>query len=521
MKEYSDKLLNSHFFQLFIILIIAACLRLIYLDKVPNGFFPDEASNAYDAYSILHTGKDQYGNFLPLVFKSANDYREGLYIYLMIPFIQLLGLNEFAARVPSAVLGTLTVLIVYYIAKLYFNHRVALFSALLLAISPWHIQFSRIAFRAILFPCLFCLSLLFFLKSLKQPKYLPIAGFSFSISIFTYQSARIFIPLFLLGLIIIFYRFLYENKSQTFLATAIFLVCFVPQLVFYCSSQGMTRANDVIFSSDILTIIKVYFSHFSPDFLFFKGDPNPRHLPQNRGELYYFEMLTISLGLFYLIKEQKRENYLLILWLLLAPLPAALTSEVHSIRAIVAAPVLAIISGYGVTKIPNILIIKPNKIINFIVLVVMTISVTFYCHRYFVAYPRWLTNAWLSTLGEVITYADKTANQCIVLDTNVYGEHIYILIPFYTKLDPSQYQQLKVDVATHQLEMGRWKVMNLNQIPSLDENCLYLTSTQQLDMMIGKGYQARTLHDFKDINGEELYQLVSVTKNQPLVISHY
>lgn len=516
MRLLSKKLISTDYqlFQVSIIIIIAGVCRLIYLDKVPNGFFPDEASNAYDAYSILQTGRDQYGNFFPLVLKSANDYREGLYIYLMVPFIKLFGLTEFAARVPSAIIGTVTVLILYNIATLYFNQRAAFFSALLLAISPWHIQFSRIGFRAILFPCLFCLSLLFFLKSLQQPKYLPLMGFGFSVSLFTYPSARVFIPLFLIGLVLIFHDFFYENKVQSLLATGVFFLFLIPQLTFYLSSQGMTRANDVILSHDIVTMIKVYFSHFSPAFLFFQGDPNPRHLPQNRGELYYFEMLTLSLGILGLIQGKTREKLkLLLLWgLILFPLPAALTSEIHSIRAIIGAPLLAMISGYGVTQIPETLGIKKKKFINFIILLIMMVSFTFYSHRYFREYPRWFTTAWLSTIGEVITYANQTTYNCVVIDTNVYGEHIYILVPFYTQLDPNDYQKFKVDVATHHLDMGRWKVRNLNQLSSLDEKCLYLTSTQQLETLIPKGYDPQPLNHFRDINGDELYQLVKVRR---------
>jgi hypothetical protein len=115
-------------------------------------------------------------------------------------------------------------------------------------------------------------------------------------------------------------------------------------------------------------------------------------------------------------------------------------------------------------------------------------------------------------MGEVIKYADKTPSNCIVIDTNTYGEHIYILVPFYTKLDPDDYQKLGVDVAIHHLDMGRWKVENLNELSSLDEQCLYITTTQQLSAIIGKGYQPQPLEHFKDINGEELYQLVKVLR---------
>ncbi len=492
------------------ILTMAILLRLIALDKVPNGFFPDEASNAYDAYSILHTGRDQYGNFLPLVFKSANDYREGLYIYFSVIFIKILGLNEFAARMPSAMIGTLTVLIIYYLCKEFCNSRVALFSALFLAISPWHIQFSRIAFRAILLPCLLSLGLLCFFKSLKQPKYLPLSGFIFATSIFTYQSARVFVPLFLLGLSVTYYKFLKKNILYTVGTAIVFLIIFIPQLIFYLSPQGMTRANDVIFNTNFFTIIKCYFHHFSPDFLFFQGDPNPRHLPQNRGEVYYFEMLSLPLGLFCLLKQRSKEKTILILWLILFPLPAALTTEVHSIRGIMGVTILAIISGYGMSKLLDILNTYIKNIATPFIIFTVVISVLFFSHRYFVEYPRWLPEAWLSTMGDIITYANDTDAQCIVIDTNIYGEHIYILVPFYTQLSPSEYHKLGVDVANDKLDMGRWKVRNLNQLNPLNEQCLYITSSQQVVNLTNRGYNPQSIHYFWDINGKQLYQLLTI-----------
>jgi hypothetical protein len=388
----------KHQIILFAILIMAILLRLIALDKVPNGFFPDEASNAYDAYSIL-------------------------------------------------------------------------------------------------------------------PKYLPLSGFILATSIFTYQSARVFVPLFLLGLSLIYYKFLAKHIIYTFWTVIFFLIIFIPQLFFYLSPQGMTRANDVIFNTNLITIIKCYFHHFSPDFLFFHGDPNPRHLPQNRGELYYFEMLTLPLGLFFSLKARTKKNYILILWLILFPLPAALTTEIHSIRGIMGVIILAIISGYGMSKLLDILNTYIKKIATPILIFTIVISVVFFSHRYFVEYPRWLPEAWLSTMGYIITDANKTNANCIVIDTNIYGEHIYIFVPFYTQLPPGEYQKLGVDVAKDKLDIGRWKVRNLNELKSLNKQCLYITSTQQLVNLKNQGYNLESINDFRDINGQQNYQLLTIKEN--------
>ncbi|MDJ0745182.1 MAG: glycosyltransferase family 39 protein [Xenococcaceae cyanobacterium MO_167.B27] len=116
---------------LLIILVIATLLRVLFLGTIPNGFFCDEASNAYDSYSILNTLKDQHGAFLPFFTRSIDDYREALFIYLGIPFIKLFGLNEFAARLPAAFTGILTVLVIYYLVKELFDNKTALIASFL------------------------------------------------------------------------------------------------------------------------------------------------------------------------------------------------------------------------------------------------------------------------------------------------------------------------------------------------------------------------------------------------------
>jgi len=127
---------NNNGIYLIIILAIATILRLVFLGTIPNGFFCDEASNGYDSYSILHTMRDQYGEFLPMFARALNDYRPSLYIFLTVPFIKIFGLNEFATRLPAAIIGIATVLVVFYLVKEVFNQRVALIAALLLSISP-------------------------------------------------------------------------------------------------------------------------------------------------------------------------------------------------------------------------------------------------------------------------------------------------------------------------------------------------------------------------------------------------
>ncbi|MBI4029179.1 MAG: glycosyltransferase family 39 protein, partial [Candidatus Blackburnbacteria bacterium] len=127
-----------------IIFLIALFLRVINLASVPVGLHGDEASIGYNAYSLLKTGKDQDGHFLPLSFDQFGDFRAAGYGYLDIPFVALFGLNAFAVRLPAALFGSLTIIIFYFfLLELFENKSIALIGSFLLAILPWHINISR------------------------------------------------------------------------------------------------------------------------------------------------------------------------------------------------------------------------------------------------------------------------------------------------------------------------------------------------------------------------------------------
>ena len=97
-------------YRLVLILILAAFLRFWQLGRVPPSPDWDEAALGYNAYSLMRTGADEYGQKLPLVLRSFDDYKPAVYAYLAILPIKIFGLNVFAVRLHAALLGTLAVL---------------------------------------------------------------------------------------------------------------------------------------------------------------------------------------------------------------------------------------------------------------------------------------------------------------------------------------------------------------------------------------------------------------------------
>src|SRR3989344_6380992 len=100
------------------IVSLAFILRLIGLGSFPVGLNPDEASQGYSAYSILKTGNDEWGNRLPITsIKSFLDYKAPLYTYLTVPSVAIFDLNRFSVRLPSALIGVVSVYLIYFLAN--------------------------------------------------------------------------------------------------------------------------------------------------------------------------------------------------------------------------------------------------------------------------------------------------------------------------------------------------------------------------------------------------------------------
>ena len=162
---------KSFWILLFLIFSIAFILRFYRLGEIPNGLYQDETAIGYNAYSILQTGRDEYGNFFPLYFKSFGDWKLPVYIYTDVFSVKFFGLSPFSVRLPSALFGFLTVIVLFiFVKRLAKNDNLALFSSFLLAINPWHIHYSRATFETSISLFLLLSGGLLFLISFERRK---------------------------------------------------------------------------------------------------------------------------------------------------------------------------------------------------------------------------------------------------------------------------------------------------------------------------------------------------------------
>src|SRR5258708_5622997 len=359
------------------IVLFAAVLRLYNIGLTPPSPDWDEAALGYNAYSILHTGQDEYGKTLPLVFQSFGDYKPGLYVYLTIPFIQVFGLNIIAVRLVSILFGIVAVIGTYILVdELFKNKRYALLSAFFLAISPWHIQFSRVGFEANVGLTLNIFMVLLFIKGMKNKWLILLSGIIAGLNIYVYQSEKVFTPLLFIICLLLYRKRIFAHSLQTYAYTSwiLFLIIILPMVVFLLKQpQALSRATSTsIFSSqknivintperilsdkkngDIIgelidnkrgeyfkSIISGYLKHYNVNWLFITGDQARHHAPF-MGLLYLWELPLLLTGLYIVIskiitrKEMVNEYILLLSWFFIAPIQASVTQDVpHALRTL-------------------------------------------------------------------------------------------------------------------------------------------------------------------------------------------
>lgn len=377
--------------------VVAAAflLRIVSVANFPAGLNADEASFGYDAYSIANTGKDQWGNFLPIVLKSFGDYKSPVYSYLAIPTVKVFGLNTFATRLPNVIVGTLAVLAVYFLVlevlKLkIFNSletgkwKLEIIASTLLAFNPWSVMLSRGAAEANLITFFLPFGIFLFLKGIRNHKFLIFSALSFGVSMFTYHSAKVITPLVVAGLVIIFIKDLRKNGFKKIVVPLLVFSFFLIAMFYtfsigggsrisersitqgailqgfdermYALSKGQNPVVAKIFHNKYQVIlarfVSNYLQYFSPKFLVQKGvgDASYTMIP-GIGVISILEFILIFGLVPLLINDRNIRKFIfaLFLWLLITPLPAALASGggYSGNRASGMLPILQIIVAFG------------------------------------------------------------------------------------------------------------------------------------------------------------------------------
>lgn len=462
------------------ILIFTSILRLNKLGILPPSLDWDEAAHGYNAYSILKTQTDEYANKLPLYFRSFDDYKPPLYTYLTVPAVGIFGLNDFAIRLPSALLGILTVLSTYLVAnELFKNKKIAYLSSFFLAISPWHLHFSRVAFEANTTIFWLTLGLWAFLrgvgsKGVKVTLLMTLSALAFGADLFSYHNVRLFIPLFSIFLILIFKRQLIHIKKHLLIPAIVALIFIITLFPILTSRAGIMRfegtnifsdktpqdtasqkinqdaKNDFLLPAKIIhnrrfsyipVFIGNYLSHLDPKYLFFTADMDRHHAPQI-GPLLLWDLPFLLAGFYLLLAKnfERKSKYIIIAWFLLAPVASALTWGVpHSLRSEIILPTYQIFISIGVLGIYK--IIKHRKFFILIITFFLIINFFYYLHQYYFHLSPEFSKSWLYGRKEAVIYTNlvKDKYDHVIVSTKLEQPHIFWL--YFLKYDPKKYQE--------------------------------------------------------------------------------
>lgn len=468
MKKRYSKIL------LFLIISLGFFLRIIFLNIAPPALNIDEAALGYNAYSILKTGKDEHGVFLPLSLQSFGDWKLPLYSYVTTIPVWLLGLNELSTRLPSIVAGILGILCIYLIAMKLFKNKIAsLFSSFFFAVSPWSIYFSRAAYEVNLATTIFLGGFTIFLYGLSSKNkkiILSTSGVLFGLTFFTYHAFIVFMPLFTVSLLFL-YRKQINKRDLTFLLLP--FVALAMLSIFSNLNHGSTKAvsTSIFNNKDILygrvenfrkdtmnTDIAIfdviytkylgipyhffqnYLTSFSPVFLFDKGGEKLVHNVDGIGNLYALDAIILLVGLFGLFYFRERSIKIIGVWLLLSPIASSITIDSpNSTRMFMIMPVFMLILGYGCYIIFNYL--KATLFGRLVILgvtLLYTLNIYFFLNLYFIHNDYHRAQFWRYGVKEIVQIANENPKKDIVMRGPENFPYIYFL--FYNAYNPELFR---------------------------------------------------------------------------------
>lgn len=454
------------------ILILAALLRFDWLNKVPPSLSWDEVSIGYNAWSILKTGKDEYGLPYPLLFRSFEDYKLPGMVYSVAVSEKIFGLNEWGVRFPSAFFGTLTVLFFYLFVKELFKkfkakERYSLFASFIFAINPWHISFCRQCFEANASLFFVVTGVFFLLKSLETNYLLPVSAIFLSVSLYFYYSARVVVLAILLAFVLVFANFIRKNIAWVLGSLILGGIILLPLLPSFFTSGGFSRISQVNILNDSLFIgrmdsytqlidqhqnawwarliynrrvalLETFFGNFlknlSLEHIFNSGSLTV-------GLLYHWELPFFLLGLYFLVTIKEKWKWIAIAWLLSGTMAGALTTnQPNSLRALITAPVFVLITCLGLVFLWEKRVFVSRKaclIFSGVVLIFLV--------RFLVLYFDYLPKTYALTFGDGYKQlaetmeVEKDSYDTIWITGDYWRPYIQLL--FHLEYDPGEYQK--------------------------------------------------------------------------------
>lgn len=443
-----------------LVVVSVAFIYLWRISSVPSSLHADETTVGYNAYSILQTGKDEYGKSFPILFRLFGAYTPPLFIYVLTPFISFFGLNPFSLRLPSA-LATLALIpiIFLFVKKLNFfkNPHSPLIASLLFAITPWVVFNARLGYEVTLGYVLFYMGVYFLWRGLDKNS-LSLTGLLFlSLATYTAHTERYLVPLFLSLFLVIFRQKIF-NKTNVSRLTTTAIICLVTQIphfliigspAFWVKNTSFAASNISAGLWDFINQVVIY---LSPQTYFgsVMQDINLQHFIPEIGLFYSWQIIPFFVGFYFLLKvSRSSEGKLILLLLLTSPIPGALSGHFISIQRVL--PIIIPITLIITLGIEKFLVLVPKKL-NVVSLslafILLLFSLTLLWRSYFVLLPGLWTKWWNFGAKEIAQFVSQNGQSKVIVD-NSRDQALYSPIIFYLQYPPNKFQQQFTHTATN------------------------------------------------------------------------
>lgn len=534
--------------------LLGALLRLISLDSFPSGVTADEIQQGYSGYSILKTARDEWGDFLPLNPRGFGDYKPPLYSYLTIPFEAVLGLNMTSVRLPAALAGAFTILVMYLlVVKLFQSKSMGVLAAFFLAISSWHIYMSRFAWESNVGLLLFILGILFFVKSFEKNKLLPLSVAFFGLSLFSYHSFKLLSILYVLGLVV-FYgkKLIHFDKKSLVLTFGVGFVCLSLIIFGFFFGGGSRRATDLAFYQEsnlsqlrqiqikdglpppfnrlINNRIDFLITQFTQNYLIYFSTSFLTSPSRSESTLFnmpgswlipFWELVFAILGLYWIIRNHFKWSKIILLWILLTPIPAALTKEfMYAQRVQGLLAVFPLLAAFGVYS--SFAFLKKFQW-RWLLVGVLSLAIFWSSVKWWDFYLEHQFNKSLGGVKygyqEVVNYTEANKDKYNQIIFTKINSEPHIFVAFYSQMDPSEFQQSAqnwkyfeeagfkfVDMINYSLGKYQFRGIDWDKDKQLKDTLIVATPGEVPT-------EVKTKLVVKDIIGKPMFLLIDTNEN--------
>lgn len=471
MKEF----VNKYKYQIIITLlfIIGFATRLAAITKYPAGFNQDEASAGYDAWSILKYGIDRNGRSFPVHLIAWGSGQNVLYSYLMIPFISIFGLNELSVRLPMAIIGCISLVVIYKLLLKY-NKKLAIIGLTFFTICPWHIMKSRWGLESNIFPDLVLWAVYFILIGLKDNKifkfYIGMA--ILSLSVYSYGTSYLFLPIFIISVILYLLITKRIKIKHAIISAIIVLIIVMPMILFVVINTF--ELNEL--KLGIITIPREYQNRYedvtngnifsnimhNAKVLLYQTDGTKYNSIEFYGIIYLLSLPFAIIGIWNSFQKRGLERTILNLWFIAAIVVFIALNEanINRLNIIIIPLILYTILGiYQITENDK------NTIVP--IIAIYTILFGFFTVKY-IQTQGYKNSVFLKDYKEALQYANSLNTEKIYIDNSFNQPYIYTL--FYTKTPTNKYIET--------VEYSKQKVA-FEKIKSFDKYYFYLPKDKE------------------------------------------